>query len=97
MSITVTLPEVTDCAATACGYNVRGRCHACAITVGDGEHPMCDTYTPDPHHVRRLPIAGVGACKVSICVYNHELECSAPAIHVALHDGHPDCATFSAA
>lgn len=97
MSITVTLPEVSACTATTCGYNVEGRCHACAITIGDGDHPMCDTFMPERHHVRRLPVAGVGACKVSACVHNRDRECAATSIRVTLHRDHPDCATFRSA
>ena len=94
MSVTVTMPEVTACAAKSCSYNVRGACHARAITISDDSHPQCDTFLPAAEHVHRLPIAGVGACKVSACVHNHDRACAASSIRVSLHEGHPDCATF---
>ena len=95
MSVTVTLPEVTRCDATRCAYNMNRRCHAPAITIGDGANPMCDTFLPDQRHVSPQPAAGVGACKVSACVHNRDRTCHAAAIDVGLHGEQPDCSTFA--
>lgn len=95
MKLTVLVPEVSSCAATSCGYNVSGGCHAKAITVGDSEHPRCDTFMPQPTHTSSADAAGVGACKVSACRYNRDLECEAESIRVSVHQGHADCATFA--
>ena len=67
-----------------------------AITVGDSECAFCDTFTKasmkggDP-----AVTGGVGACKASSCKYNKSLECAAGSIHVSVHSGHADCATYS--
>lgn len=94
MSVTVTLPDVSACEATGCAYNANRKCHAPAITLGDGAHPMCDTFLPGPKHVERKAGAGVGACKVAACVHNEDRTCHAPSIRVVMHDDHPDCGTF---
>lgn len=96
MSVTVTLPEVSACEATACAYNADLRCHAPAITIGDTVHPACDTFLPDSRHVAPRAVAGVGACKVATCIHNRERTCQAAAIDVALRDREPDCTTFEA-
>lgn len=95
MKLNVIMPEVASCAMTACGYNQDRNCHARAITVGDGTHPMCDTYAPVSGSGAGTSKAGVGACKVTVCTYNRDLECEAEGIRVDLHDGHPDCVTFA--
>lgn len=97
MKISVDLAEVTECAATACTYNVSGTCHAVAITVGDGAHPMCDTFLITGSHCSGTPEhAGVGACKVSACRHNRDYECHADRIRVGSHETHADCMTFAA-
>ena len=95
MKLNVLVPEVESCAVTRCGYNVDESCRARAITVGDGEHPACDTFLPRDDHARGPGHAGVGACKVEVCRHNRDLECSADAIRVGDHDGHADCKTFA--
>ena len=95
MKITLEIPVVQTCEATACAYNAGRRCHAVAITVGDGIHPACDTFFASDHPAREgAHTAGVGACKVTGCLYNSDLECSAGAIRVNVHASHADCATF---
>lgn len=95
MKITLEIPVVQTCEATACAYNAGRRCHAVAITVGDGIHPACDTFFASDRPARGVShTAGVGACKVTGCLYNSDLECSAGAIHVNVHANHADCATF---
>ena len=95
MRLTIEMPPVDACAATGCAYNVERRCHARAITIGDGVHPACDTFIPGDQHVADGPTsAGVGACKVEACRHNQDLECHASEISLEMHGQHADCATF---
>lgn len=95
MKATIEMPDVTECEAAGCAYNVERRCHARAITIGDGVHPACDTFLPNDQHVRgETPLAGVGACKVDACRHNTDFECQAESIRVRRHEQHADCATF---
>ncbi len=91
---TLEMPEVAECAAVECAYNRDRMCRARAITVGDGAQPMCDTACNTGSHTRAEFIAGVGACKVSPCRHNNDLECQADIIRVALSGSHPMCVTF---
>ena len=97
MKITLEMPNVQACDVRACAYNVDETCHARAITVGDGVHAACDTFFFSNLHTRSNTAhkAGVGACKVTACRYNSDLECSAEAIRVGIHDSHADCMTFT--
>jgi hypothetical protein len=96
MKLTLEIPAVQACDATSCAYNVGDNCHALAITIGGGIHPACDTFFASDHHARDIShTAGVGACKVSGCLYNSDLECSAGAIRVNVHANHADCVTFT--
>lgn len=94
--ITNSMPNVKACAVTECAYNANKLCHARAITVGDGTHPMCDTYFKSPggrsHDIAIM--AGVGACKISACQFNQDFECQAAGVDVGKHQGHADCITF---
>ncbi len=93
-TITLEMPEVAQCEATECAYNRDRMCRARAITIGDGNNPMCDTACNTGTHTRGEFIAGVGACKVAGCRHNGDLECQADAIQVALSGSEPMCATF---
>lgn len=95
MKLTVLVPAVNGCSVQRCGYNADGGCHARAITVGDGVHPKCDTYVEVTEHTSARSKAGVGACKVSGCRHNRDLECEAPFIQVTSHGDHADCSTFA--
>ena len=95
MRLTIEMPPIDACDASTCAYNVDRKCHARAITIGDGIHPACDTFVTTANHVPDRPDpAGVGACKVDVCRHNRDLECEAAAIKVAPHGQHADCATF---
>jgi hypothetical protein len=97
MRLTIDMPIVSQCVVSECAYNLEKKCHARAITVGDGVHPGCDTYLYNHAHTReKARIAGVGACKVSECRYNDDFECSAKEISVGYADGAINCLTFSA-
>ncbi len=92
----VQTPKVIDCSVRDCSYNQNKACHAVAITVGDSNCAMCDTYYHSSQKGGAMEITGsVGACKEDDCKFNNSLECSAPGIHVANHMGHADCSTFS--
>ena len=96
MKITVEMPRVGSCSATECAYNRDAQCHAKAITIGDGTHPGCDTFTDGDHGRTRMKMtAGVGACKVTGCSHNSDLECTADRIEVARNQSSVDCITFS--
>ena len=81
-----------------CSYNRNKECHAMAITVGSGGHPMCDTLIKSSQKGGVMDMMGsVGACKEADCKFNQVLECSASGgIHVARHADHADCSTFAA-
>lgn len=97
MNVTITIPEVSSCAASACTYNANGRCHAPAITVGDMQlRPVCDTALADGRQVTPSAVAGVGACKVDSCVHNRERTCQAVAIDVRPRGAEPLCTTYEA-
>ena len=97
MKITFDIPNVQVCEVKSCAYNNGGQtCHARAITIGDGIHAACDTFFVSDRHTRNTSdMAGVGACKVTSCRHNSDLECSAETIRVGLHDSHADCLTFA--
>ncbi|MCF6522703.1 DUF1540 domain-containing protein [Streptomyces sp. JJ36] len=92
------MPIVNQCTVTECVYNREEACHALAITVGDVQHPRCDTYFSagtkggDPSTTGR-----VGACKVSACRHNAQFECRAPGITVGYQQTEVDCLTFAPA
>jgi hypothetical protein len=88
------MPEVMDCQAEQCAYNREGKCHACAITIGDADQHLCDTAMPSTDHTRREETAGVGACRSTNCAHNADLECQAEGIHVAFAAGMASCSTF---
>jgi len=93
---TIEMPLIEQCAATQCSYNISGACNARAITVGDGNHPQCDTFVAVSNHALKSPNrAGVGACKVASCRHNDDLECTAELIQIGRHAGHADCLTFA--
>ena len=90
------MSPVRECGATDCAYNENKICHALAITVGGPTGiPYCDTYTSsDEQGGDSDASAGVGACKVSSCVYNDRLECNASKIDVGFQQNKVACLTF---
>ncbi len=97
MKMTIDMPLVQGCSVTNCAYNNKSRCHAKAITIGDGVHPGCDTYlNSTAEHTRMNVVAGVGACKVTGCRHNTDFECMADNIDVAILEKVANCMTFSA-
>lgn len=95
--LTIEMPVVSECSVTDCGYNVEQKCHARAITVGDGVHPGCDTYFKVGPHTKAVSRqAGVGACKVESCRHNEDYECTADSIRVGIQAGAVNCLTFAA-
>ncbi len=93
----VNMSKVSQCNVSDCAYNATEACHAIAITVGDGDKPMCDTFFKTAAHSAVHGTAGVGACKVAACRHNQGFECSANHIQVANIEGHVRCLTFAAA
>ena len=89
------MPKVAKCEVDDCAYNVDDVCHAMAITIGDGTRPRCDTFCRSMTKGGDAGcIAGVGACKVSACMYNANLECQSPEVNVGYNEDEPDCLTF---
>ncbi len=91
----INMSGVSACDARECAYNSNNACHAIAITVGDGEMPMCDTYFSSGQHSGVKGSAGVGACKISSCQYNQEFECSAGRIQVGNQANGISCMTYA--
>ncbi len=91
------LPVILDCDAVECAYNTERRCHAAAITVGDGMKAACDTYWRANQKGGNPDVQGeVGACRADGCRHNSRLECTAPeGIRVGHRGGEVDCLTFS--
>jgi len=97
MKITIDMPLVDTCTVSECGYNGDNKCHARAITIGDGVHPGCDTaLLESSRHTGENNLAGVGACKVTGCTFNEELECYADSITVSTANNSIQCMTFQA-
>lgn len=92
------MSKIASCDVTECSYNRHNSCHTMAITVGGpDECPQCDTYVRNSGKggVQDMK-GGVGACKMTDCSHNTELECTAGTIMVGKHNSHPDCMTYSA-
>ena len=64
--------------------------------LGMTPYPICDTFTGQVASQcgDRSATGTVGACKVSTCEYNENLECVADGIMVGYAQGEPDCLTF---
>jgi hypothetical protein len=89
------MPVVKECAVETCAYNRNGACHALAITVGDARHPHCDTFLVAPVKGGDPSATGrVGACKMSDCMHNVDLECRAPGIRVGFQQKEVACLTY---
>lgn len=94
--ICLEMPVITKCGASECAYNVNSNCHARAITVGDSQHPGCDTFIMGSQHIAHAKqIAGIGACKTACCKHNEDLECMAEGIQVGLVNSQANCMTFA--
>ncbi|MEW5943760.1 MAG: DUF1540 domain-containing protein [Pseudomonadota bacterium] len=92
------MPQVSSCAVEECAYNTHSICHAMAITIGDGVgvHAMCDTFfRTSLFGGAKDQVGGVGACKVSACRFNEDLECMAESVQVGYDRDHADCLTFA--
>jgi len=89
------MAKVIKCEVADCVYNMDNCCRTMAVTIGDGNNPMCDTFC---HSTIKggdsASLAGVGACKVSACKYNQKFECQSPGISVGYCEQEPDCLTF---
>jgi len=97
MEMTIDMPIVDSCTIDECAYNKGNKCHARAITIGDGIHPGCDTSLLDnSRHTSANSLAGVGACKVANCKFNNDLECESDSITVSMKSNTIQCMTYSA-
>ncbi|ALP54864.1 hypothetical protein Tel_12515 [Candidatus Tenderia electrophaga] len=90
------IPEVRACDESRCAYNVEQSCHARAVTIGDDDKPMCDTFFSSSRHAHNTKqTAGVGACKISGCRHNDDFECQADHIDIQTPNGQARCMTFA--
>jgi len=92
--ICLDMPRVSRCNITECGYNMDNICHARAITVGGSDRPACDTFFRSDRRTNYDTIAGVGACRADVCMYNESFECQAPNIVIDHGQDQADCITF---
>jgi len=89
--------KVMKCEVNDCAYNMDDGCHTMVITIGDSMNPRCDTFCLSSMKGGDTScLAGVGACKISSCTYNNNLECEAPGISIGYkeQEQEPDCMTF---
>ena len=91
MKVMWEMTMVAKCTVHICTYNQNERCHARAITVGDGVEPHCDTYFSCGKHCKSGGQASVGACKVADCRFNIDYECTNPGIEVEMYGGAARC------
>jgi hypothetical protein len=91
------MPCVSECGVIECAYNSNKVCHAIAITIGDGDRPMCDTFMVASKHGGTRETAGVGACKVAVCAHNTDFECCAESVVIGRAANRGKCVTFAAA
>lgn len=93
------MPHVQTCEMTGCAYNKHRQCHALAITVGDQQGPMCDTFWQKSEPKKKAgdptQTGHVGACRMDSCMFNDRLECAAEGITVGLKEEKADCLTFN--
>ena len=90
------MPIIKECDAPECAYNDQSKCHALAITVGDEMRPQCDTLCTMAMMAGDAEAIGrVGACKMSGCMHNSRLECTAPGITVGHRGDEVDCLAYA--
>jgi hypothetical protein len=94
MRVTCEIPQVKQCKATDCAYNRDKACHALAITIGQSDNPICNTYLVSDTHTTTEQIGGVGSCKVSSCFHNADFECHADGIQVDHASSEVVCKTY---
>ena len=93
------MPHVQTCDMTDCAYNKHRQCHAKAVTIGDEQDPMCDTFwsRKDTKGTAGDPtrMGHVGACHMSTCLYNDRLQCAAEGVTVGHRNKTAQCMTFN--
>lgn len=95
MSSEIPMAVVAECTVPECVYNRASRCHARAITIGNGDHPQCDTFHCAHNHPQDdAPPTGVGACKLVSCHFNHHYNCEAERVYVGATPGGPGCLSY---
>ena len=94
MCVDVAGSIVQTCKVDGCSFNSHSRCHALAVTIGDGNNPRCDTFVQQGSDGGMETSTRVGACKVAGCVNNKKLVCKANFIDIAFNDNHPCCKNY---
>ena len=84
---------VMTCMSVQCSYNKHEECLAPSISVGDGDHAACDTFTTGQVECASID-ATVTRCQVSACAWNDIHHCDASGITLGNHQDHADCMTF---
>jgi hypothetical protein len=85
------MTRVKSCEVAECAYNSKKMCHALAITIGDLDNPMCDTFCQSATQGgNEENVAGVGAC-----AHNQSLECDCEGIDVGYKEAEVDCLSFT--
>lgn len=88
--------RVSRCEVSECAYNMDKACHAIAIHVASGPHPICGTFLKSmARSGTGSRAAHVGSCKASACRHNSGFQCGAPNIQVDYCWGYVDCRTFA--
>lgn len=89
-------PKVIGCDANECAFNTDSMCHAIAITIGGTVDHKCDTYCEKSKKGGMMNIISeVGACKVTTCMHNDQMLCSAQSIQVGHVGSEVDCLSYS--
>lgn len=95
----IPMPVVASCLIEECAYNSYSHCHARAITIGDSNDALCDTYfglvnKGATHAKPQSAATGVGACKVQSCRHNVDYECVAEEISVGDNGSQIACLAY---
>jgi hypothetical protein len=90
------MTRIAECSVTECAYNTGRACRAIAITVGNSDLPMCDTFHVAREHSAEHGHAGVGACKIAACLHNRQLECHAGNVLIGKLEARVRCITYVA-
>jgi hypothetical protein len=87
------LGAVMTCMTTQCSYNKSEECMAPIVSVGNGDHPSCDTFTTGEVELATRD-ANVARCQISACAWNDIHHCDASGVTLGNHQSHADCMTF---
>ena len=87
------MSKIIECQVTSCAFNREKNCHAPAITIG-GPPACCDTFIDSAEEGGTAIRGSVGACKMTDCLYNDDMECSAGQVKISTQKCDADCVTY---